>query len=308
MALPIKVLFTCILVTIGTGYCFAVWYLFMVSVQPHVRDGHGMVQAVVEKYYGKRDVTALEAALESGGMGDEVTPTEKAQLISWLHAGATEADFAAVEPILTNSCAVCHNHEDIPSSPLTAFEEVAVYTEVDMGTSAKTLVRVSHIHVFGMTFIFTIVSGIFVMSEAKSGWRAVIVAVPFLGIWFDIGSWWITRVNPMFAYTVIIGGAVVGLSIGLQVFLSLYEIWLLPPMAPVQAPLVYAMPPAVPMPPGVYPWPPGYAAPVSPPAPPAEVADAPNGETAAAPAPAEKEPVDVPHVDQAPGAPAGEGI
>ena len=246
LALPVKVLFTCILLTIGPGYFFAITYLFLMNVQPHVQQGHGVVQAVMEKYYGARETTALEASLEEGGMGEELTLAAKARLLEWIRRGAPEPEFAEVSPIFSNSCAVCHNHEDMPGAPLTTYEEVAAYTVMDTGTSVKTLVRVSHIHVFGMTFLFAIVSGIFVQSEAKRGWRAVIVAIPFMAIWLDIGSWWFTRINPLFAYTVLVGGAVVGLSIAIQIFLSLYEMWLLPPVAPAGYPAMYAGPAGTP--------------------------------------------------------------
>ena len=192
---PIKILFTCILFTIGPGYFFALTYLFLMDVQPHAEEGGSMVEAVMDKYYGRRDVTALEASL-IGGMGDEVTDAEKQQLVQWARSGAPESEYAAVGPLITNNCAVCHNHEDMPGAPLTTYAEVTAYTVMDTGISAKTLVRVSHIHVFGLTFLFTIVSGIFVLSEAKSSWRGVIVAIPFLAIWIDVGSWWLYRVKP----------------------------------------------------------------------------------------------------------------
>ncbi len=279
LALPVKVLFTCILLTIGTGYFFAATYLFLVNVQPHMEEGHGVVQAIMEKYYGKRETTALEAALAEGGMGEELTLLDKTRLLEWIRRGAPEAEFAQVGPIFSNSCAECHNHEDMPGAPLTTYEEVAAYTVMDTGTSVKTLVRVSHIHVFGMTFLFTIVSGIFVMSEAKTGWRAVIVAIPFVAIWLDIGSWWITRMNPFFAYTVVIGGTIVGLSIAIQIFLSLYEMWVLPPVALASYPAVFGGPAVAPTyvpvqmvpvaPPGgaVPAVAPGYGQPAQPPVP-----------------------------------------
>jgi len=225
---PVKVLYTCILLTLGTGYCFAITYLFLSNIQPHAEHGDTVMTAVMEKYYGRRDVTALEASLE-GDMGEEVTSEEKARLLDWVHRGATEEEFEGVQPIIQNSCAQCHNHEDMPSAPMTTFGEISAYTAQDTGVSAKTLVRVSHIHVFGLTFLFTIISGIFVQSEAKGRWRAVLVALPFLAIWADIGGWWFTHYNPGFAYTVMVGGGIAGASLGIQIFLSLYEMWLLPP-------------------------------------------------------------------------------
>lgn len=51
------------------------------------------------------------------------------------------------------------------------------------------------------------------------------VAVPFLAIWRAIGSWWFTKNEPIFAYTVIAGGALIGLSLALQIGISLVEMW-----------------------------------------------------------------------------------
>jgi hypothetical protein len=54
---------------------------------------------------------------------------------------------------------------------------------------------------------------------------ASLVAVPFVAIWMDIGSWWFTKNEPIFAYTVIAGGALMGLSLALQIGISLVEMW-----------------------------------------------------------------------------------
>lgn len=260
LPLPVKVLYTSIMMTLGTGYFFALTYLFIVDIQPHTEDGAGVVQVVMEKYYGRRDMTTLEASLE-GGMGDEVTAEEKAQLLEWIHGGATEEEYVNISSIVENSCAVCHNYEDMPESALTTFGEMRGIAKQDTGVSVKTLVRVSHIHIFGLTFIFTIISGIFVQSEAKSSWRAVLVLIPFTAIWADVGGWWFTRFNPAFAYTVIVGGALAGMSLGLQIFLSLFEMWLLPPnpgMVQPQAGYPPAAYPPAAYPPGAYPpMPPG---------------------------------------------------
>ena len=39
------------------------------------------------------------------------------------------------------------------------------------------------------------------------------------------GSWWLTKYEPIFAYTVIVGGVLMGLSLAGQVAISLYEMW-----------------------------------------------------------------------------------
>lgn len=229
LSLPIKVLFSCLLITIGIGYLFAILYLFLIDVEPHAKHGVGLVDAVILKYYGQRGATQLEAALD-GAMGDNLTPARKNQVVAWVRAGATAASFAEVRPIFLENCAPCHNKESgLPIPPLTSHEEVSIYTEVDMGQSIKTLIRVSHIHLFGMSFIFMLTGAIFVLSEIAAVWRALLVAVPFVAIWLDIGSWLLTKFEPVFAYTVVIGGALMGLALAAQIAIALYEMWLKSP-------------------------------------------------------------------------------
>lgn len=228
LSFPIRVLFSAFLITIGIGYLFAIVYLFLIDVEPHAKHGGGLVDAVIIKYYGQRGTTRLEAALD-GTMADKLTPALKRQVVAWVRAGATAESFASVRPIFLENCAPCHNPgSGLPIPPLTSFEEVSAYTKMDMGQSLKTLVKVSHIHLFGISFIFLLTGGIFALSEISPAWRAVLLAVPFVAIWLDIGSWLLTKFEPIFAYTVVFGGALMGLSLAAQILISLYEMWLKP--------------------------------------------------------------------------------
>jgi hypothetical protein len=109
---------------------------------------------------------------------------------------------------------------------LTSYEEVLKVTDIDLGQSIGRLARVSHIHLFGMSFIFLSTGVIFALSEINKRLRFVIVALPFIAIWLDIGSWWFTKYRPIFAYTVIIGGALMGLALAVQILIPLWEMWL----------------------------------------------------------------------------------
>lgn len=225
LTLPLKVLASVFLLTIGIAYLFALAYLYLIDVEPHTKHGMGLVAAVIMKYYGQRDTTKLEAALR-GPMAEYVSDSQRKLLIQWIRQGAGEADFVKVQPVLTQACSECHSASSgtgLP--PLSSYTEVAPYTVVDLGQSMKSLVRVSHIHLFGMSFLFMLTSLIFVFSEIPASVRAVLVAVPFLAIWLDVGSWWFTKHEPIFAYIVIGGGVLMGLSLALQIGMSLYDIW-----------------------------------------------------------------------------------
>lgn len=226
---PLKVLATCFLLTIGVGYLFAVAYLYLIDVKPHTEHGMSVLQSVIVKYYGKREVSRLESSLE-GPMGEYVTRSEKAQIAEWIKRGAAEAEFAEIQPILEQRCASCHRPESgVPIPPLTTYAEVSAHTEVDLGQSIKTLLRVSHIHLFGMSFIFMLTSLVFALSEIPGFVRVALIAVPFMAIWLDIGSWWLTKHQPAFAYIVIGGGMLMGLSLAAQIVISMYEMWLAGP-------------------------------------------------------------------------------
>ena len=225
LTLPLKVLASAFLLTIGVAYLFALAYLYLIDVEPHTKHGMGLVAGVIMKYYGQRDTTRLEAALR-GPMEEYVSDSQRKQLIQWIRQGAGEAEFVKVQPILTQACAECHSASSGTGLPLlTSYAEVARYTKVDLGQSMKSLVRVSHIHLFGMSFIFMLTSLIFVFSDMPPSVRAFLVTIPFLAIWLDIGSWWFTKHDPIFAYIVIGGGVLMGLSLALQIGLSLYDMW-----------------------------------------------------------------------------------
>lgn len=226
LSIPLKVLLSCFLLTVGIGYVFAVVYLYLIEVEPHAKQGIGLVQVVITKYYGQRGTTRLEAALE-GSMKDNLSASQRQQVVDWIRAGAKEADFGGIQPIVLTQCAPCHSQESgMPIPPLSSFDQVAAYAQIDMGQSIKALARVSHIHLFGMSFIFMFTGVIFGLSELRIGWRVVWLAMPFAAIWGDIGAWWVTRIEPVFAYIVIVSGMLMGLSLAVQIGVSLYEMWL----------------------------------------------------------------------------------
>lgn len=81
--------------------------------------------------------------------------------------------------------------------PLTSYEQVVKLTKSYSGASIPSLVRLSHIHLFGIAFILFFVGKLFVLCEA-----------------------------PVFAYLLVLSGAIMGLSLNFQVLISLYKMWL----------------------------------------------------------------------------------
>jgi hypothetical protein len=101
--------------------------------------------------------------------------------------------------------------------------------KVDEGADITSLTRVSHIHLFGISFIFFFVGYIFSMAVGFNRWvKAVIIFIPFAFLVVDIASWWLTKMNPQFAWFVIIGGFGYSIAATIMLFTSLYQMWVMP--------------------------------------------------------------------------------
>ena len=233
LPLPLRVLFSCFLITMGLGYLVASVLLFLGTIDPHQEMGMGLVRAVASKYYGERNNSRLESALR-GTMSARVGPAERDEIVAWVRGGAAREGFAKVQPILDRSCAACHSAKSgLPIPALASFEEVKKLAQVDTGPTLAELARVSHVHLFGISFIFLLTGAIFALSETAPGWRGFILALPYLTIWADIGAWWVTKYEPAFAWVVVVSGALMGLALAAQIFIPLWEMWLAPRGTPV---------------------------------------------------------------------------
>ena len=225
----LRALFSSFLIVIGIGYLSALSYLFLVDVEPHRQAGQGMVEGISAKYHGSTSGTRLEAALR-GTMADKLTADEREQVFQWIRAGATADGYPKIQPILAQKCGVCHSAQSgLPVSALTSLEDVQKVTKTDTGLSLLQLTRVSHVHLFGISIIFLLTGAIFSLSQTPIWFRVSVLLVPYLAIIIDIGSWWATKYySAVFAYTVIIGGGLMGLAMACQILVSLWEMWIAP--------------------------------------------------------------------------------
>jgi len=221
-----KILYTSFMTLLGVGYIFAMLLIFM-----DVSHEDGLPGLSVEdiniKYRGNRSGTRLEQAL-IGRMRAHRTKEEFRIITSWIHDGAPKTRFErAIKPILAKKCLICHNPAlglNIPD--LSTYEAVTALGKIDTGEPIGTLVKVSHIHLFGMSLIFYLLGRIFILAEMPVWLKRTIVVIPFAAILVDIGSWWFTKfTSPFFAYTVMLGGALFSLSFAVQTIVSFYQMW-----------------------------------------------------------------------------------
>ncbi len=225
-----KLLDTIFLLTIGLGYLFALGHMYY---SHEGRDGQpGMsVEDIKIAYYGEHQQTRLGAALNGSMAGNLEFPEQKEIIFKWIENGTNVDEFNAnVAPIMSENCVMCHSSESGMGLPsLTSYEEVMKLTHSDTGASIQSLVRVSHIHLFGIAFILFFVGRIFILCEMPPMVKRVMVVVPFIAILLDILSWYATKILPGFSYIVVVSGGLMGLSLAGQILISIYQMWFFKP-------------------------------------------------------------------------------
>lgn len=226
-----RVLYTATLLVLGLGYLFALVYLFHTQVG---RDGKNYfsVEDIVITYSGTGKGSRLESALR-GPMQSMLPADEMETVVGWVQAGADRAKYEKdIKAVLDKRCMSCHDGSNPHLANFGSFDALKKTTEQDTGANVYTLVRVSHIHLFGLTFIFFIMGFMFSHAYMRPVWlKCSIVALPFVSIVLDIASWYFTKLYQPFAWVVLIAGAVMGMCFAFMWVVTMYQMWFSPPPA-----------------------------------------------------------------------------
>jgi hypothetical protein len=152
---------------------------------------------------------------------------ESTRIVNWVQEGSTRAAYENdVRPILDKRCISCHDGSNPHLPNLDGYDNIKKVTERDTGTDIFTLVRVSHIHLFGLSFIFFIVGFIFSHAYIRPVWfKCVVVALPFVCVAIDVGSWYMVKVYHPFAWVTMSAGGVMGMSFAFMWVVSMYQMW-----------------------------------------------------------------------------------
>jgi len=228
---PVKVLFTGYLCTVGIGYVVA---LIQILFTHGMADGKfGLsIDDIVYSYYGNRSGTVLEIKL-NGSMKGMAPEPERFKIIQWVRDGAQVSDYksSGVEKIIETRCVMCHNKDASGIPDFTDFEQLKALTAQDEGATFSSLTRVSHIHLFGISFIFMFVGLIFAFSETTpTPYKSIAIGMPYVFLLADILSWWLTKIHPTFAWLVILAGTGMGVSFAFMWVTSILEMWLFRPV------------------------------------------------------------------------------
>jgi hypothetical protein len=226
LPLSLRVLYTASLIILGFGYIFALIYL----IHAHAgRDGNPNTLSyrdIVLTYRGSGQGSRLESALR-GPMSTMLPRDEIIPLIKWVQEGASRDGYEKeFKQVLDKRCMACHDGSNPHLVNLTGYDNLKKVTEKDTGTNIFTLVRVSHIHLFGFTFIFFVMGTIFSHAYMRPVWlKAAIVATPFICVVLDVSAWYITKLYAWFAWVVMISGGIMGMCFAFMWVVSMYQLW-----------------------------------------------------------------------------------
>ncbi|MEW6562440.1 MAG: hypothetical protein AB1400_04330 [Pseudomonadota bacterium] len=227
LTLSEKLLYTSFLLLVGMGYLMATAYLWVTHVNNDGKPGLSVAD-VATSYYGNRSGTRLEAAIR-GPMAGYIQEDDRHEVVAWLKDAAPQADFEPkIKPILQKTCLGCHVQSSGMNLPdFSTYEGLHKFAEVDTGMSLASLLKLSHIHLFGISLLLFALGWIFIQCEINVHFKRFLVVSPMLAVFVDILSWFLTKWDPVYAYTVVVAGAVLGFSMAMQILISLYQIWML---------------------------------------------------------------------------------
>jgi len=222
----LRVMYSAALIILGFGYLFALTYVYHTQAG---KDGGKSLsyEDIVITYSGSGKGSRLEAALH-GPMQTMLPAEETKTIIAWVQGGSKKDVYDKdIKPILDKRCMACHDGSNPHLPNLSSYEQVKKVTEIDTGTDVFTLVRVSHIHLFGLTFIFFLVGTIFSHAYVRPVWfKCVVIALPFLCIAADVSSWYFTKLFHPFAWVVMGAGALMGLCFAFMWVISMWQMWI----------------------------------------------------------------------------------
>jgi hypothetical protein len=141
-----------------------------------------------------------------------------------------------IRALWIDRCARCHSKEGGEDAKASAFplekpEEILKYNKVEEASamSLTKLAQTTHVHLLGFSMLYGLTGVILALTSYPGFLRVPLAPLPLLAQVVDISCWWLARLDapygPMFAMWIPITGAIVGGSLGLQILLTLWDLF-----------------------------------------------------------------------------------
>ncbi len=224
----LRVLYTATLLTLGFGYLFALLNVYFTYAGRAGGNPWLLTEKdIVVAYAGSGTTSIIESALH-GPMATMLPRDEMNTIIFWVRGGADPGEYVRdVKPIIDKRCMACHDGSNPHIPNLSGYQNIKKVTDTNTGAKISTLVRVSHIHMFGVPFIFFIVGLIFSHAYVRPVWfKSAVIALPYLAVMTDVSSWYIIKIYHPFGWIEILAGMVMAACFAFMWLVALYQMWL----------------------------------------------------------------------------------
>jgi len=222
-----RVLYTAALLVLGFAYFFALLNVYFTYAGKAGGDPRLLTpQDLIVAYSGSGKASRLETALR-GPMSTMLPRDEVTVVVDWVQGNANRATYEkAIRPIFDKRCMTCHDGSNPHLANLSTYDNLKKVTEKDTGATIATLVRVSHIHLFGVTFIFFIIGLMFSHAYLRPVWlKCTLIAFPFLAIMVDVSSWYIIKLFHPFVFVEMAAGMLMAACFGIMWLVTVYQLW-----------------------------------------------------------------------------------
>ncbi len=240
LSFPEKLLHSGFIFLVGLGLLVAEAYVYSTVGGLDGKPGLD-VQDIVLSYYGDRSSSKLQKILPTmmgyAGVPAAERPKMQAAINHWVVSGQSEAEYdQAIKPLIGATgadCLKCHSvamSKQLHNPPLVSYADVKAVAKVDTGMSHTSMLLNGMIHLTMLGVIFWIAGWIFSKSRFPDVLKGILIITPFIAMAVDFSGWWLTHMNPAFAWMVMIGGALSCPVALLEMFLSLVQMWFLKPV------------------------------------------------------------------------------
>ncbi|MFM7149847.1 MAG: hypothetical protein ACKO23_08395 [Gemmataceae bacterium] len=141
-----------------------------------------------------------------------------------------------IKSLWTERCVRCHSKEgeDAKASeyPLDSQQAIAKYNKVEESGGAMSLTKLAqttHVHLLGFSMLYGLTGLILALTSYSSLIRVPLAPLALIAQVVDISCWWLARMDapygPFFASVIPVSGGIVGASLGLQILLSLFDVF-----------------------------------------------------------------------------------
>jgi hypothetical protein len=141
-----------------------------------------------------------------------------------------------LKSILDTRCARCHNKAapddaNAGNFPLESYEDYKKYLKVEKATamSVEKLAQTTHVHLLSFSMLYFLTGVLFAMTRYPNLIKIPLAVTPLVFQLLDISCWWLARLEGdtgvWFAQMIPFTGGVVGLGLGLQILLTLFDVF-----------------------------------------------------------------------------------